>query len=170
VAGALLLIFRLYKIVRHCADKLNRAGRYGNVTFENGVEVVRLAVENLGIFLVLSHAGAVKGDAGEDSFAARVAQQFGVHLPVGGCLAAASHRSGGGRGVGADFEFVLQQILKAALVNGDEDERCRLAANLKSERTAGHTNEDRPAPAMAGTARNQALTVLGAENKCPLEQ
>ena len=128
--------------------------------------------ESAGLFLLLpllfsflAYAGAVEIDAGKEALGAGVAEQLGVHLPVGGSCAGAAHRSGGCGGVSADFEFILEQILHAAVIDGNEDQIGGLTAELEAERTAFHADKHRRAPAMSGAAGDDALAVLCADKK-----
>src|SRR5208337_2018614 len=162
----LLPVLGLDKVMGHILDKGHRAWRHGHIAAQHVLEVLRRAEVNLGVIPVLAHAGAVEVDAGKQALVARVAEQLGVHLPIGRGLAGATHRSGCGRGVATDFELVLQQVLDAAIVNGYQDEVSGLAADLEPERAASHADEYRRAPSMAGAAGYHALTILRAEYEC----
>jgi len=151
------------EVVSHVADKFNCAWRHRHIAFQDILKVLWCAKVDLSVVPVLAHAGAVEVNAGKQALVALVAQQLSVHLPVSGGLAGAAHRSGRSRSVAPDFEFVLQEILKSAVVYGHQDEVSGLAANLEAERSARHADEDGRTPSMAGAAGYHALPVLRAE-------
>ena len=141
----------------------------GDVALEHGLKVLGLAEVDLRVFLVLGDGGSVEVDAGEEALGAGVAEQFGVHLPVGGGLGAAPDGAGSGRGVAADLELVLEQILQAAVIDGDQDQVRGLSADLQAPGSAGHADKDRGAPALACTAGDHALAILRAEDEGTLD-
>ena len=159
--------FGFDEVLGDIAHECDCAGRHRDIALQNFVEVLGSAIVKLGVFLVLAYAGAVEIDAGKEALGAGVAEQLGVHLPVGGSCAGAAHRSGGCGGVSADFEFVLEQILHAAVIDGNEDQIGGLTAELEAERTAFHADKHRRAPAMSGAAGDDALAVLCAHKKAP---
>src|SRR6185369_544067 len=112
--------------LRHCevmsdiANERDCSGGNRDVAFEHVFEVLAGAVVGLSVVAVLGNAGAVKADAGEKALVAGVAEQFRTHLPVGGRLTGATHRTRGGRGVSADLELVFEQSLHPTVVDGDE--------------------------------------------------
>ena len=92
-------------------------------------KVCALAVVRVGVLVVLAYAGAIEIDTGEEAFGAGVGEQFGVHFPVGGSLSVTAHRARGGGGIGADLEFVLEQVLEAPIVDRNQDQVSGLRAD-----------------------------------------
>src|SRR6266536_4409267 len=87
------------EVLRHVTNEWNRAGGYGHISLEHVFEILRGSIEDFGVVLVLRYTGAVEADASKEALVARVAEQFRVHLPIGGGLARAAHRSGSGGGI-----------------------------------------------------------------------
>src|ERR1017187_753256 len=80
-----------------------------------------------------------------------------------------TYRTGRSRGVGADLELVLQQVLESAVVHRDQHQVRGLTADLEPPRSAGHANEYRRAPAVTGAARDDSLPVLRPEYEGALD-
>src|SRR5579871_1117531 len=85
----LLALLGLDEVFCDSPDEILGAWRYSHFTLEDGFKVLWRSVKQLGVFLVLAHAGSIEIDPGEDAFIARIAQQLGVHPPVGCSLAGA---------------------------------------------------------------------------------
>ena len=77
----------------------------------------------------------------------------------------AAYRPRRSSGVAAQLDLVLQHILEALIVNGNQYEIRRLAADLETEATASDTEKYRRTPAMGGTASSDALPILSANNE-----
>ena len=110
------------KVLRHVTHKRHRARRHIHVALEHALELMRLAVIELGIVRVLGDAGSVEVDAGEEAFVAGVAEELGIHLPVGGGGSVSANGAGGSGGIATDFELAFQQVLEPAVIDSDEDE------------------------------------------------
>lgn len=149
-------------------DRLDEvaAGERGlDAAAEDGLEGNVFAVVGAGIVLVLIDNVAGEVDASEEALAARVGEKLRVGEDGGGGLRVAADRACGCRDVSAEFDLILQKALEALVVGGDEDEIRGLTAGLEAEACAGHLDEDGGAPAMAGAAGQQTLTVLRSDEE-----
>ena len=74
------------EVVGYVAHEWHCALGNSHIAFENCFESLRTAVVDFGVVAVLRNASPVEADAGEEAFVARVGKEFGVHLPIRGCL------------------------------------------------------------------------------------
>ncbi len=136
------------------------------MTVENLLEGQVVAVEGAGIFRVLVDHRTIQIDSGEQALAARVSEQLRLEGQVGGRCCIATNRACGGGCIAANLELAAQQILHTAVVDGDQHQVRRLAADLEAEATSSHLDEGRSAPSAAfRLAGDNALTIAAADHE-----
>jgi hypothetical protein len=112
----------------------------------------------------------IERDAGEQAAGARVAVDLGLELAVGAGLRAAAHRAGRHRGVGAEGELAVDDVVDAAAVAEHQHHIGRLHAGLEAEAAAAEGDEARVRPgAVAATHGHQALAATATEHEAGLD-
>src|SRR5947209_949857 len=158
-----LVFFHAVEVRRERALEPASLRRHRSATGQNCAERHPVAVERRRVVIILRHLGAVKCDAGEKSLGPRIGQQFGIKLPVGACICVASNRARGSFRARADLELRIQEMLHAALVHCDKHDVGGRTTKLQAPASTRHADRSRCAPATAGAAAGDSLTVLAAE-------
>jgi hypothetical protein len=140
---------------RRCRDSTRENRLIGNI--------VTIVVAGVVLVLVDDVAGEV--DAGKDAFAAGVGENLCIGQFSGGGLRIAAYGAGGYGCVATELELVVEEVLEAIMIHRDQDEVCRLTADLEAEAGPGQLDEGGCAPAVAGAAGDDALAVLSAEHE-----
>ncbi len=120
-----------------------RVRRRRHLAVQQGVERPVLAVKGVDVAIVLANHRSAQRNAEKQAARARVRQDLGAHRQIGSGLGIASHRSGGGRGVGAQLELALQQVLHAVVGANDQHQVAGLSAGLESKAAAFDAEEGR---------------------------
>ena len=131
-----------------------------NAAIENSVEGDIVTVILFRVLGVLVDDVAVEVDTGEDTLVPRVGKETSVGEYGGGSLGVTADGARSDRDITAELDLVMQKTLSTIVCNGYEDEVCGLTADLKAEAGAGELNEGRSAPAMPGTAGDDALAIF----------
>src|SRR6202012_5419738 len=93
------------------------------------------------VVVVVVEDGTIERDASEEAFGPRVGEELGVELPVSTGLGVAPDGTGGSGCISADLELVLQHILEALLVHGDEEEAGGRASYRPAKAATGELGE-----------------------------
>src|SRR5262249_56052638 len=99
-----------------------------------------------GVFVLLDD-GPVETYSREQTARARIGQYFSAQFPVGRTLCVPANRPGGNRSIRAQFELAGEQRVHAAIIHDDHDQVNGLAANLKTDASAGRRQGGGSAPA-----------------------
>ena len=146
-------------------EEVTRGGWWGNAAGEDGLEGEVLAVVVAGVVGVLVDYIAGEVDACEEALAAGVGEDGRVGEFRGGGLRVASDGTGCYGEVAAELNFVLEETLEGVVGGGEEDEVGGLSASLEAKAGSGELDEGRRAPAMAGAAGDDSLTILCADDE-----
>jgi len=144
------------------------ARRCGNATGEDFLVGDILAVIGLGVVEVLVDHVAIEVDAGEEALVTGVGEEACVGEFGGGRLGVTTDGASGYGYVCAELDLVMQETLCTCVGDRYKDQVGGLAASLETEAGARQLDEGRSAPAMAGAAGDDALTIFRADNKSTL--
>jgi len=136
-----------------------------NVAVQDRLVADVMAVILRGVVQVLVDDIAVEVDTGEDTLVARVGEEACVRELRCGGLRIAAYGTSGYADVRAKLDLVMQKPLRGIMRGGYKNERGGLAASLEAETCASELDECGSAPAMAGAAGDDTLTILGADEK-----
>jgi hypothetical protein len=144
------------------AEEVDGACMGMNIAVENLLEGDVVAVVGFGVFRVLVDDVAVEVDTGEDTLATRVGEEASVCEDAGGGLGIATNRAGGYGDVATELNLLMKETLCTVVSDSNENEVSGLAADLEAEACTGELDEGRSAPAVAGAAGDDALTIFAA--------
>jgi len=146
-------------------EEVTRGGWWGNAAGEDGLEGEVLAVVVAGVVGVLVDYVAGEIHASEEALAAGVGEDCRVGEFSCGGLRVASDGAGGYGEVATELDLVLKEALEGIVGGGEEDEVSGLTTSLEAEAGSGELDEGGCAPAVAGAAGDDALTVLSADDE-----
>jgi hypothetical protein len=163
--GSSLVVGAGVEELTDCAQELKRGGWWRDAAGEDGLEGEVLAVVVAGVIGVLVNYVAGEVDACEEALAAGVGEDGRVGEFGGGGLRVASDGTGCYGEVAAELNLVLEEALEGVVGSGEEDEVGGLSARLEAEAGSGELDEGGCAPAMAGAAGDDSLTILRADDE-----
>jgi len=108
---------------------------------------IRLAVHR--------YPGTGQRDARENSSRTRIGHDFRLEANVCGALNAAPDRSGRDRGVRAESQFAIRDVIDAFARLEHQDHVGRLHTGLKAEAATGQSNERRVGPGIVILANDE---------------
>src|SRR4029077_9717664 len=117
----LLLRRQLRPLGQSVQEGVRGLGRF-DFSLESGLEGHHAAVEVAGAVFVLLDNGAGEFETGEETAGARVGQNLRPHFPIGISGGVAADGTGGGAGIGPEFELAGEQVIHAVLVHDEHDD------------------------------------------------